>query len=311
MRRLIEFWREYGRRYRWVYAAGLLCLLLTNVLTVAIPGFIEAAVDALTKTRDPDSAMPMAIAIIGAGLGIIVVRTLSRTLFFNPGRTIEFRLKNGLFKHLTELPASFFQAMSPGEIISRGTNDANSVRALIGYGSLAMFNVSFTLVITVGTMALEDLSLTLLCVGPLVVAAGVLRVAIRAMFRVTASAQQQIAVLSDRILESYNGAAVITGFNATEGVQQRFDDANQRLLSLGLRLIRITSWLLPVVSVVGNLCVVVLLYVGGSRVIEGSLSLGQLVAFTVYINILVNGLISLGWMVNAVQRGYISLGRVN
>lgn len=311
MRRLLRFWREYAHRYRWVYLAGLVFLLATNVLTVAIPGFVQEAVDSLEATQDSSDAVGWAVAIIAAGVGIIIVRTLSRTLFFNPGRTIEFRLKNQMFEHLLELPTAFYDRMRPGEIISRGTNDTNAVRALIGYGGLAVFNVSLMLVLTFGQMLISDAEITLVIVAPLVVAAIALRYAIRAMFHIVAASQRQIAMLSDRILESYNGVAVIHAFNAQDGASARFDAANEELLDLALRLVRITSWLLPVVSVVGNISVVILLYVGGERVMNDTMTLGQLAAFAQYIAILVNGLIGLGWLVNAVQRGYISLGRVN
>ena len=79
---------------------------------------------------------------------------------------------------------------------------------------------------------------------------------------------------------------------------------------LGTSLALNRSWSLPVVSFVGNLCIVIVLYVGGARVEQGSMSLGQLAAFTVYVNLLVTGLTTFGWMINAVQRGWLSLGRV-
>lgn len=310
MRRLIRFWTDYARRFRWTYALGLVCLVATNVLTVSIPSFVQRAVDALGHGEGPRAATTWAFAVLAAGVGIVVVRTLSRTLFFNPGRTIEYRVKNDLFDRLLTLPRRFFDRMRPGEIVSRGTNDTNSMRALIGFGSLQVFNVALTLSLTLGKMFLAHVALTLLCVGPLLVAALILRVAVKAMFRLTVQVQAQVATLSDRILEAYNGVGVLQAFNALPGADARFDEANGRLLDLTLALVRVRSWLLPVVSVVGNLCVVILLYAGGRRVIEGTLTIGQLAAFAVYVNILVGGLTSLGWLVAAVQRGYVSLGRV-
>ncbi len=313
--RLRRFFGRYLKRYLGYYVLGVLCLVGTNALTVAIPGFVQGALDALAQTATdptgPERAVLWAWAVLLAGVAIVVVRTLSRTLFFNPGRTVEFRLKRDLFDRLLELPRSFFDQMRPGEIISRGTNDSNAVRALSGFATLQLFNVILMLALTLGRMIALEPWLTLLCVIPLALSALVLRVAIRAMWSLVAESQRQIATLSDRILETYNGVAIVQAFGAEVGARARFDDANDRMLELGLGLARIQSWMLPIVGVVGSLCVVGVLLVGGPMVAAERLTVGALAAFIVYIQILVTGLTSLGWMVNSVQRGLVGLERVD
>ncbi len=310
MQRLTRFWREYAARYRWQYLWGVVFLVLTNWLTVEIPGFVQAAVDALEAGGGERAAVRWAWAVLAAGVGIIIVRVLSRVLFFNPGRTVEFRIKNDMFDRLMALPRRFFDHMRPGEIISRGTNDTSALRALIGFAALQLFNVVFTLVLTLGKMFWAQPTLTLLCLVPLAIATLILRSAVKVMFRLTIEMQAHVATLSERILESYNGVGVLQSFNALSGVDARFEQANDRFLRTSLALVNIRTWLLPIVSVVGNVCLVILLYAGGRRVVAGTLTLGELAAFTVYVNILVNGLTNMGWLVNAAQRGYVSLGRV-
>lgn len=305
---LIRFWRAYPHRYRAFYAVGLLCLLATTALTVAIPAFVEWAVDALDKGQP---ATQWAFAVLGAGVGIMVVRTLSRTLFFNPGRAVEFRMKSDMFDHLLQMPQRFFDEMRAGDIISRGTNDANSMRALIGFATLQLFNVIFVLTLTCARMFNMDVALTLYCLGPLVIAALVLRWAVKKMFSLFAENMRQVAALSARILETYSGVALLQAYNALPGAMKRFDKENDYLLDLGERLLRIRSWMLPIVSVTGNICVVVVLFVGGGMVIRGEgFSVGQLAGYIVYVNILVGGITSFGWLIGAVQRGYLGLERM-
>jgi ATP-binding cassette, subfamily B, multidrug efflux pump len=308
---LLNFWQRYARRYRWWYLVGTLCLLATNALMVAIPRFVQMAIDALDRGEGQGGALPWAGAILGAGVAIMVVRTLSRTLFFNPGRTLEFRVKSDLFDHLLTLPQAYFDKMSTGDLISRGTNDTNGVRSLVGFATLQLFNVVFTLVLTLIQMFQLDATLTLWCLAPLAVAALVMRYAVGQMFSLFGQLLGQVATLSERILETYSGVGVLQAFNAVPGAVSRFDEANDRHLDLGMRLLAVRTWLLPVVSVTGSLCVVIVLWLGGSRVVEGAgLTLGELTAFIVYINLLVAGITSLGWFIGAFQRGYISLGRV-
>jgi ATP-binding cassette subfamily B multidrug efflux pump len=308
------FWQDFVRRHALQFGLGVLFLLATNALAVGIPQFVQHAVDALTEATDrahADTAVRWALAIVAAGAGIVGVRTLSRTLFFNPGRTVELRLKNALFDHLLALPRSFYDRMRPGEIVSRGTNDTNWVRALVGFGTLQIFNVVMMLILTLGQMILADWTLTLWCVGPLVAASLILRVAVARMFSLTIAFNNEVAALSNTILETYNGIGVLNAFDAVPGAERRFEATNAQLERLATDVARHRSWSLPVVSLVGNLCIVIVLYVGGLRVEAGDLSLGELAAFTVYVNLLVSGLTTFGWMINAVQRGYLSLARVH
>lgn len=306
---LWRFWRGYIRRHTRSFLAGGLFLLATTALTIAIPVFVQHAVDAISAGTASD-AVGWAWAILIAGVAIMGVRTLSRIYFFNPGRVVEYDLKNDLFAHLTEMPQRYFDRVRPGEIISRGTNDTGSVRALVGFGSLQLFNVVMTLALTLGQMLLTNVLLTLLCVVPLAIAGFVLRYAIAKMLILVTKSQQQVAVLSDRALETYNGAVVLQSFNAIGGATRRFDEANAGLRDLSLGLVGVQSWLLPIVQVVGNLCLIIILYAGGRMVIEHDLTKGELAAFSVYIRTVAGALFGLGWLVNALQRGWVSLKRV-
>ena len=313
--RLVRFWREYAADFSWSYAIGAVCLIATNAVAVAIPGFVQSAVDALGASdagpgRAASDARTWGFAVIVAGLGVIVVRTLSRTFIFNPGRTIELRLKNRLFDQLLDLPRAYYDRVRPGEIVSRGTNDANWVRALVGFGSLQLVNVVLLLAFTLARMVVDDWVLALACVVPLALAALALRVAVGVMFRATFQFNAELGVLSSRILETYNGIGVLQSYGALGQAMARFDTTNGSLERLGTDLARVRALLLPVVNVTGNLCVVIVLMLGGARVQSGELTLGQLAAFTVYVNLLVSGMTGFGWLVNAVQRGWLSLGRM-
>lgn len=315
-----RFLGRYAKPHLRSYLAGLAFLLATTGLTVAIPTFVELAVDAMgptsaglpatTPTDTGPSPVVYAWAIIAAGLGVMVVRTLSRVLFFNPGRVIEYHLKSDLFRHLTELPRRYYDRMRPGEIVSRGTNDAQAVRGFIGFGSLQVFNVALTLVFSIGKMLVTDWRLTLWVLVPLTLAVLVLRRAIREMFGLTRKTQEELGHLSSRVLETYGGAGVIQSMNALPMAKERFEKNNAALLAVGQRLAFVIAWLLPIVDVVGNACLVLLLFVGGQMVVDGTLTPGELAAFAVLIRIVAGGLNSLGWLVNALQRGWISLGRV-
>jgi ATP-binding cassette subfamily B multidrug efflux pump len=305
------------RQHRGWYALGVICLLATNALTVKIPELVGVAVDELANGSTAPlggqllHVRELALVIALCGVAIIVVRTLSRTLFFNPGRTVEYDLKNDMFRRLLGLPQSFFDVMQPGEILSRGTNDASSVRALAGFGTLQLFNVTLLLAFTLIQMVRIDPMLTLVCSLPLVLAALILRIGIRAMFFYIVRIQAQAATLSERILESYNSAAMLQAHSAVPGATVIYREASEGIYDLAIGVERIRAWLLPLVQVVGSLCIVLLLTYGGQRLAAQAVTIGEIAAFSVYIGILGTGLTSLGWLVNSVQRGWVALTRVN
>jgi ATP-binding cassette subfamily B protein len=311
MERLRRFWLDYAHRYRWVYLLGLVCLGLTTLATVAVPVCVELAIDALARDRDTTSASLWAGAIVVLGLGLIGVRTLSRILFFNPGRTVEFRMKNRLFEQLTHLPRTYFDRVPAGDLVSRGTNDMANVRALVGFAVLALLNLVLTALFTLGQMLLTHWELALWCTLPLVVALAILKAAVGTLHRLTSAAQAELGKLSSLILESYNGATVLQAFQAVPQALGRFDASNGELLRLGLTVTRVIAWLLPIVPFVSKLSVVILLYLGSRRMAEGDLTLGELSAFIVYVDILATALQTAGWTLSTVQRGWIGLERVN
>jgi ATP-binding cassette subfamily B multidrug efflux pump len=245
--RLSAFWSRYVRQHRGWYALGVICLLATNALTVKIPELVGVAVDELANGSTAPlggqllHVRELALVIALCGVAIIVVRTLSRTLFFNPGRTVEYDLKNDMFRRLLGLPQSFFDVMQPGEILSRGTNDASSVRALAGFGTLQLFNVTLLLAFTLIQMVRIDPMLTLVCSLPLVLAALILRIGIRAMFFYIVRIQAQAATLSERILESYNSAAMLQAHSAVPGATVIYREASEGIYDLAIGVERIRA----------------------------------------------------------------------
>lgn len=305
-----RFWSDYVRRYRGAYAAGVAFLVLTNLLTVAIPVFIQRALDSLAGVETRPQAAFWAWAIVVAGGLIVGARTLSRTLIFNPGRTIQFRLRRDLFAHVLTLPRAYFDRTPPGDIISRGSSDTDWVRSLVGFATLSLVNTTLTLGFALVQMARTQLTLTLLTLPAIVTAGAVILVGIRRMWSVVARVLVDQGVLSDRVLESYQGVATLHAFQAEPGATARFDAANDGILDLGLRLARLRAGFMPVAQLVGSLCVVLVLYVGGRMVARGAMTVGQIAAFIAYVGMVVHSLVFLGWGFNSIQRGWAALQRV-
>ena len=121
LRLIFRFIREYARPYwRW-YLSGLFFLFATNWLTVQIPRQLARAIDSMGLNGDPDVVRNALLMIAGMGISIMLVRTLSRVLFFTPGRLIEFKLKNNIFAHMMRLQPQQVAQWENGDIVSRSS----------------------------------------------------------------------------------------------------------------------------------------------------------------------------------------------
>ncbi|NUN12125.1 MAG: ABC transporter ATP-binding protein [Myxococcales bacterium] len=305
-----RFLRTYALRYLPVYLVGGAALFATNYINVLIPQFVKDTIDAVGQNQ-PSAEWVHYVVFIGLlAITVIVTRTLSRIMFFNPGRTIEFRLKNDYFRHLLAMAPAFFQRFRIGELISRGTNDMMSVRAIIGFATLQLINVVVALTLCIYQMIRLDVQLTLLCAIPLLASVWILRHGVGRLMTLFKEAQGQLSALSDTIMDAYTGATVIQTFHATDTFLGLFDKRNDDYIETYRKMTLIRALILPIVAVAGSICLVLLVFIGGHKVLSGAFSLGDIAAYAAYINIAVTSLNSSGWVVNSIQRGVVSLRRV-
>src|SRR5690606_5820086 len=202
-----RFLHRYARRNVPQYAVGTLMLLATNWVVVRIPALIGEALN-LLEAAGPSAvadAQGIATELVLLGAVLVVVRTLSRVLFFNPGRDVEFHLGLDLFGHLLALQRPYFMRHKIGELVSLASNDTTAVRLLVGFAGLQLSNVAVAVPLHLYQMLDTDVVLTLWCLGPLLLGVIYLRVTVRKFFGMVRESMSLLAQLSDRVLECYSG----------------------------------------------------------------------------------------------------------
>ncbi len=305
---LVRLLRDYAWRHRWSYAGGGLCLILTNWLAATIPGQLGRAVDAMSG--DLGAAGRHILAIAAMGVTMVGVRMLSRALVFNPARHVEHRLRRDLLARLLRLQPSFYAKHRRGDLVSRATNDLGPVRAMVGYAALQVLNVGVGVALVGTKMVLLSPALTLLVALPVVLGVVVMQRSVSRLFELAKTNQEQLGAISEHVLGSLQGMATIQGFVAEQAFVRRFQERNRGWLQTEMSLALIRSLGLPLLTLSTGVAMAVLLGAGGSMVTSGALTVGQLVAFTALVGILVHPLRSLGWMVAVIERGRAALARV-
>ncbi len=312
MRRLLRFARRYMTPYLHWYALGIVLLFITNWLSVTIPLYIGDAVDILRHGSDPEGAIPgIALTVAGMGLLIILVRTGSRVLFFTPGRLVESAVKHDLFVRLLAQQPGFHQKWPAGDLISRMTSDVNFLRLLGGFVALSVVNSTVAITLTFGQMIRISPWLALCVLGPILLGMGVVQLFIQRMFLLVRRMQGELASLSDHILSSYQNVATIKGFNAEPAFMGTFDGLNATYLGTSRERADMRAAIGPTMALSASANVFVLLYVGGPMAIEGTLSVGELVAFTSLLGYISGPLRGLSFLVSSAKQAQAALERVD
>jgi ATP-binding cassette subfamily B protein len=302
-----RLWR-YLARYRLRYLGGILCLLGATGLAMTVPWLSKRAVDAI-GAGEPAGRFVALIVVIAVTQA--VVRTYSRFVIFNVGRDIEYDLRNDLFAHLERQPVAFYHQRQTGDLMSRLVNDVTAVRLLLGPGILNFINTPVAYVIGLAVMLSIDAGLTLAALAVYPLALAVVKRTSRLLIERTLRVQEGLADLSSRVQENLSGMQVVKAYAAEEHEVSAFAALNARFQEQSLRLARVRGFIVPVMGSVGGAGALVLLWYGGRRVVDGALTVGDLVAFLGYLHNLAWPTMALGWMLTILQRGRAAMRRLN
>lgn len=298
------------RPFWWWYALGFLLIAATQGLTVWVIDRTRLAIDALT-VNDLEQVGSLLWRIAGAALIIIVVRIGSRLMIFTPGRLIELNVRNVYYEKLLLLKRNFFSNHETGDLVSRCSNDIAFIRAAYGFAILQLANVFITFVFGLRAMWRMDSAMTLYLAIPMLISFAIIQWSIYTMFLHWKVANQQIGQLSNLCMASYRGVATVQGYHAEPIFIKRFQALNQNYLNTNMAITGTRSFVLPLVQLVGNLSVFLILWVVGPKVINGTMTLGQVTAFLGYVAMVMPPLLSLGWMLNVFNRALPAMERLD
>jgi ATP-binding cassette subfamily B protein len=306
LRRLLPYVRHHRRALAW----GLLSLLATTALSVASPWVLRHAVDDLTRSLTRSKLLLYSGLIVAVVLVEGVFRYFMRLVLISTSRQIEYELRDDLFAHLTRLSVAYYHRHRVGDIMSRATNDLSAVRMVLGPGIMYTANTAATFVFAVALMARISPPLLLLSLLPLLAVSVLVRHFGRRIHDRFERVQAQLSDISAQVQENLAGARVVRAYGQEPQEELRFARANEEYLRRSRSLIRVFGSLYPGIQLLMGAGAALVLWLGGSLVVAGRITLGEFVAFGVYLTMLHWPMIALGWVVNLFERGEASMGRI-
>jgi ATP-binding cassette subfamily B multidrug efflux pump len=306
LRRLLPYYRPYPK----LLFGGLALVIVSSALGAIVPWLLRIGIDDLRAGAPPREVWTVAGGIVSVALFGGALRYWMREMMNGLSRYIEFDLRQALFVHLTRLDGAYFARMRTGDLMARLTNDLNAVRMAAGPAIMYLTNTIFGGAFALVFMLRIDVRLTELALLPMVllpIATIKLGAAIHRRFE---AVQEEFSTLTTLAQENFAGVRVVRAYRQERAEIARFSTLNERYLEKNMRLARLYGAMNPLFGLLAGLSVVVVLGLGGSLAVRGTITVGAFVAFGFYLGILTWPLIALGWVINLFQRGAASMARL-
>ena len=298
-------------RPHWKLTAGAyLMMVLIDIVNIINPQLIRWAIDQGIR-ENQRSLMTLAVAAL---LGLVVIKgvfTYLQGVWTEvASQNVAYDLRNEIQHKITLLSFAFHDQAEAGDLLSRSIQDVERIRFLTGRAMFRVVEGVFLMLITAVVMIWMNTRLGLLAIAamPFLV---IQSIRFGRVFRpLSAQIQKQLAVLTTRVEQNLRGARVVKTFAQEEAEIERFEKENRRWFDLAAFSARLQATNMPLLHLIANVSSVVILWYGGMLVINGSLTLGELVAFTVYMAQLVSPVRYLGMILPAIAMAGASAERV-
>jgi ATP-binding cassette subfamily B multidrug efflux pump len=310
MRKLAISVGPYLWRHRRGVALGMGALLIKDLLGAALPLAIKSGIDSLTAGFRIEKVFQFAAILVALSLGKGIFQYWMRVILIRISRDIEYDLRNELFAHLIRLSSSFYARYRTGDLMARATNDLNAVRMMLGPGIMYWTETMITAVLAIAVMLSVDWRLTLLALIPAPVVSFVVVWFGSRIHDRFETIQRMFADISSRVQENLSGVRVIRAYAQENAELRQFELLNQDYIAQNIRLARLSGLFMPLLQALIGLTFLIVLWVGGYRLLSHSITLGSFVMFNTYMGMLVWPMIALGWVVNLMQRGMASWDRI-
>jgi ATP-binding cassette subfamily B protein len=302
----------YLSRYKTQYIVGVTFLIIVDAAQIAIPQFLRAAIDLISGgSFQWRQIINLSLWMIGIMAVVSLGRFLWRYFINGSSRRIETELREVLFEHLQKLSWDFYQKNKIGDLMARSINDLHAVRMSIGMGVVALFDFVFMATSILIIIFIQDARSALISIIPLPLVTVLILLFGNMVGKKFFAVQQTYSKMSDDAQETFAGISVIKSFVKEWWFIKKFADSNDDYRKANMELIRLFGFFFPFISFLSGLTVLIMLAIGGVRVINGLMTPGSLVAMFRYLSMLIWPLMGAGFMVNMIQRGAVSLGRIN
>lgn len=325
----LSYLHKYFSRYKWHLFGGIIFVMSANILKVISPRILGFAVDMvaeninffnsfdgfelqnLLKASFNKKLLIFCLVYFAAALISGVFTFFMRQTIIVMSRLIEYDLKNDIYTHYQALDLAFYKRNNTGDLMNRITEDVSRIRMYLGPALMYGINVLFLFSFVIFTMVNINLELTFWVLLPMPVLALSIFYVNGLINKLSEKIQEQLSNLTTHAQEFYSGIRVLKSFVQEKLAYNFYDKESDAYKDKALDLARVEALFFPIMVLLIGLSNIIVIFVGGRKVMEGLITPGNLLEFVMYVNMLTWPITSIGWIASIIQRAAASQKRIN
>jgi len=290
---------------------GVLSLICVDVFQVSIPQVVQVTIDSLNKKNATFKSLFLCGGTIVLFASLMVAFRFSwRYFLVGSSRKIERDLRLKLYSHLQKLSPQYFDKQKVGDILAHASNDIAAVQRAAGFGTLAALDAFVLGLAVLIIMLIKNAQLTIICLLPMPFLTVIIIKFGKMVHDKFAEVQEAFSMLTEKAQETISGIRVIKAYGDEKTEQKYFNKQAKNCVNKNIGLAKIHSIFDPTITALAFMSMALLIGFGGTKVIKGTVSLGEFVAFSSYLGMIIWPMIACGVVVNLIQRGAASLERI-
>lgn len=301
---------KYFRRYKTKLILGCVFILLSNIANAYIPLNVKQGIDSLSQKNDSSILINLVLLLVGAAFISGVFRFLIRQTIIVVSREVEYDLRHDFWQHIQKLPLRFFQNNSTGNIMSHATNDIGAVRMFVGPSVMYTIDNGIKFILTFAVMISLSPLLTLYALLPMPLMSFVVYFVMKKMHVKYTRIQEKMSDLTTRAQENFSGIRVIKSYEREDYEIDQYKKESAEYLNRKMDQVKLQAWFAPIFFMIAGLSAIIVVYAGGTMVINNTLTVGVIFAFMLYLVDLIWPMISFGWVANMIQQADASMKRL-
>ncbi len=339
---------KYFWKYKKLFGLGVLFIILTNIFGVYSPKIVQMAMDSMVEMTKATAGKELSIfkeikqdlgtdisswfnfsssedtirsivkmSLFLGGLYLIIYIIKGIFLFYTRqtlivmSRYIEYDLKNEIFDQYQKLDMAFYKRNNTGDLMNRISEDVSKVRMYLGPGVMYTLNLVFLFIFTIWFMVRENWVLTLWVLAPMPVMSLLIYYVSDLINKKSEQVQKQQSHLSTLAQETFSGIRVLKAYNREKAFKETFVKESEEYKVRQMGRVKVDALFMPIMTLLIGLSTVIAIYVGGLQTMAGTVTVGNIAEFVMYVNMLTWPFAAVGWVTSINQQASASMQRIN
>lgn len=311
-----SIWAMYKRmffhiRSQWLLlSAAFFCIIAVSLLEFAIPQLTQYTIDDIIPDKRYSALLWIGVGVLSTALLLGLFNYLSSMLMASVGQRAVYDIRNDLYRHLQRLDIGFFDRNRTGDLMSRVTSDVNMLQQLVSSGMMSIVTDWFTFAFVACYMLWINWQLTLVVLLTFPIMIATTHFFGKRMRKAFKKVQESVAEVSNHLQDTLSSIRLIKSFSNEEYESERFAGRSRNNMSANLSAVKLRAGFEPIIDLLLFVGLVAVLIIGAKQTMDGSMTLGTIVAFMAYLRLLQNPIRRFSRTINTIQQSAAAYERI-